>query len=343
MRFLVLFALFFTVACLPAEGDDMYMVSSARKDVTLTGYTRNLKEMMVASEISGRVVRINYDIGDSVGDRPFLELDTTFINLDIANVLTSLARLDVLLKKNESQAVYLEKEFSRIGSLYAEDLATEAQRDAASEKLQQARLEQEALRKEREALGVILEQLREKKKRHSVFIPRGWTITGRMVEQGEVIQSAVPVARASDFRELVVPLSVSEDELAALKALPAIFNVILDGIQVNASIYWINPEFNEQTRKLALELIVRQYEGPRRGGLRLELPLQIDAEGIYIPRAAVMNRYENPTVTIRDSGETVRLLVLGASGDFVTAAEDRRLRPGTVLLPAGSEPSQDRK
>ncbi|GBE35894.1 hypothetical protein BMS3Bbin07_00027 [bacterium BMS3Bbin07] len=134
-----------------------------------------------------------------------------------------------------------------------------------------------------------------------------------------------------------MPLSVSSEELSAIKSLAEEFDAELEGVPVKASLKWINPEFDEKTRKLNVELVIRDLHGQGRGGLMFVLPLRLRSEGLFIPKTAVTNRYENPTVTVKETGEVVKLMPLGESGDFLRVAADKRLVPGTELLAAGQK------
>ena len=148
-----------------------------------------------------------------------------------------------------------------------------------------------------------------------------------------------PVARVADFKHLVVPLSVSAQELGAIQQLDPEFDILLDGKTARAAIEWINPEFDEKTRKLSIELILRSYPGPKRGGLTCRLALQTVTEGVWVPKQAVISRYENPRVFLKKTGAEVKVLVLGQAENHFIIADDPRLPPGAVLqAPAASRP-----
>ncbi len=156
-------------------------------------------------------------------------------------------------------------------------------------------------------------------------------MTARLANEGEIIGPGIPLARISDYRELVVPLTVTSDELSAIKKLPDPFVGKLEGKNVKVAVNWINPVFDERTRKLSLELVIKNYQGEKRGGLKLAIPLHTKSEGLLIPKAAVLNRYENPKVTLKDTGESISIIVIGDSGDSLVIAENPKLFPGMEL------------
>jgi hypothetical protein len=105
-------------------------------------------------------------------------------------------------------------------------------------------------------------------------------------------------------------------------------------VPAKAAIHWVNPEFNETTRKLSIELSVTDYSGEKRGGILCKMPILIDIEGLQIPKAAVTNRYDNPRVTVQKSGDTINVMILSEVNDHFVIANDKRLEIGTALTPA---------
>lgn len=333
MRKLFLVVLALLVPAVSFAGDRL-ITRGAQKEVTLMGFTRGHRAMTIFSEVPGKVLKVNYEVGDTAGSTPFVRLDTTFVDLDIDSTEKAIGRLEVALKQAHSRVAYLEKEFWRIDTLHKGDRATEARRDAAAQELEQAGLERDSLKLELEGLGTKLKELEERRERHSIRIPDGWVVTERTVEAGEVVQPGVPLGRASDFGKLVVPLSVASDELDAIMALSGEFDATLGRSPVKARVNWVNPEFDEKTRKRGIEILITKYDGPRAGGLKFTLPIKVKAEGILVPRAAITERYENPRVKIKATGEVVRVVITGESGQYAIVAEDGRIAPGTELLPA---------
>jgi hypothetical protein len=325
---------FIAIILLPgiALSEESLLTAEAKKEVTLSGYTRSHKAMQVYSEVPGKTLKVNYDIGDTAGKRPFIEIDTTFVDFEIESTGKAAGRLEVALERANSRVEYLEKEFWRVDTLHKGDMATEQRRDAAAQELEQARLERDSMGLELEGLRTRLSELAERRDRHNIFIPAEWVLTGRAVEAGEVVQPGVPLGTASDFRRLVVPLSVSEDELDAMRAMPREFDASVEGAPAKAKINWVNPEFDEATRKRSIELVITKYEGPRAGGLRVAFQVSVRTEGILVPREAITERYKNPRVMLKATGEAVPIIVIGESGSSVIAAEDPRLGPGTELL-----------
>jgi len=62
---------------------------------------------------------------------------------------------------------------------------------------------------------------------------------------------------------------------------------------------------------------------------------------VLIPKAAVVNRYENPNVTLVESGEVVSVKVLREFTDDYLIAETEELLQGTLLQSVNGSPSEE--
>ncbi len=314
-----------------AAAQDVFRVERASKEVVLTGYTRAQATVTVSSEVSGKIVRVTYEVGQVVGKSPFAEIDPTFIEFQLESARQSLRNLEIDFQKSNSRIGYLEKEFTRIDRLFRGQSTAETQRDKAAEDLVQAKLESESIQVRIAEVKTALAELSERRRRHRVSAPSGWIVTDKFVEGGEIVATGTAMGRVADYRELIVPLSVSGRELSAIRRLSSTFTAYLEDQTVDTAVNWINPEFDEKTRKLNIELIVRNYRGEKRGGLLFNLPLQIDTEGLQVPKAALIRRYENPRVRIRSTGEEVRVMILGESNDHYIIVQNPQLSPGVEL------------
>lgn len=312
---------------------DPLVIQEAKKEIVLTGFTRSRTTVTLSSEVAGKVVGVNYDVGQPIEKKPVYEIDTTFIDFEIQSVRQSLKKLEVAQKKLASQTDYLAKEFERIDILHKGDRATEVKRDAAAEEYEQAKFELDSLKMDIAMAKISLNELLERKRRYNIYAPEGWIVVEKIVEKEEIVAAGTPLAKVANYRTLVVPLAVSAKEYAKIKTLPPEFDAQLENRRITAAIHWVNPEFDEQTRKLNIELVVKEYDGEKRGGLSFALPLVIETEGLWVPKSAVISRYDNPRVTLAKTGETVNILVLGEADGYLIVAEDKRLPIGTELSP----------
>lgn len=326
----VLFLLFIS---LPAGilAQEAFTVERAHRQVDLTGYTRAITTVNLSSEVSGKIIERNYDIGQIVGDDPFFVIDTTFIDFQIESTRHRLKQLKITMQMKRSRMNYLKKEFMRIRELYQRNSTAGSKRDLAEEDFTQAELEMNTTDVQITQAQTSLAELEERRRRHRIFAPKGWRVTGVGVEIGEIVQVNTTLASVGDYRNLVVPLALSGDEFATLKRLEEPFGAILEGLSIKTTVRRVNPHFDEKTRKINLELEVHGYTEDHRGGLRLTLPLKVISGRLQVPKAAVINRYENPKVKIKSTGEEIAVIVLGESNEYLMIGDNRQLLPGVEL------------
>jgi hypothetical protein len=285
----------------------------------------------ISSEVSGKITARNYDIGQLVGSDPFFLIDTTFIDFQIEATRQTLKQLNITMQMKRSRVNYLKKEFDRILELFQRNSTAGSQRDSAEEEFTQAKFEMDSTAVQIAQARTTLAELEERRRRHQISAPQGWSITGIQVEVGEIVQVNTPLASVGDYRKLVVPMALSAAEFASLERLEEPFDALLEEIPIKAIIRHIDPQFDEKTRKINLELEVHGYTGNRRGGLRLMLPLKVHTGRLQVPRAAVINRYENPRVKIKSTGEEISIIVLGESNEHLIIGDKPQLTPGVEL------------
>ena len=114
-----------------AEAD--LVVQPASREITLTGYTRSQTTVTLSSEVAGRVLQINYEDGQVIGELPFLSIDSTFVDLEISSVQHTLEQLKITRSKRRSRVDYLDKEYRRIENLFRRGSSPESRRDTALE------------------------------------------------------------------------------------------------------------------------------------------------------------------------------------------------------------------
>ena len=173
------------------HAEEGFRVEKATKEVVLRGYTRSIKRAVISAEVGGRVVQVNYEVGDVLSKTPFARLDSVFVDFDIQSTRLAISQLGIQIKQIDSRIAYLEKDDHRKERLFVKGRTTEVIRDAASQALDQAMLDRKRLMAQQQALEVTLKRQREEKFRYTISGPEGWIVTDRRVEQGEVIQAGV--------------------------------------------------------------------------------------------------------------------------------------------------------
>jgi RND family efflux transporter MFP subunit len=305
----------------PSAPGDVVVAKLAMHRVTLTGYTRARYVMDIVSEEAGRCVNVTADVGDQIGkDGLFAVLDTTFIDLTLKKNQVDQERLANVI-------AFHAKEVGRFEKLVERETAAQSRLDEIQNKLDQAEFQIKTLK-------VQETELKERRSRHYIKIPQGWSIIQRDVETGEWVSVGKNLGKAGDFRTLLVPFALSPEEYRALKRIKGPIELSLSSedqetTALKASVARISPAFDPETRKINVELAVTETLPENRGGLRAELTLEMpDPSGaVLIPAAAVAERYEEFWLT-RANGEKIRVLFLGDGPNNTYRVRAAKVNPG---------------
>jgi RND family efflux transporter MFP subunit len=313
---------FLAVPCSAAESDAALATAEpAVRAISLSGFTRARARLRVVAETPGRVQEVLHDIGDTIGeDGSFGRLDDTFIRLELDEVQVEQERL-------HAQIDYDEREVKRYRKLARQNNASASQLDTLEQTLRDNRHELRVL----EVRQRILE---ERLARTRIRAPAGWRVTGRTVEPGQWVGDGETVGEAADFSLLIVPFALTPEQHAALTRAGDEIRLLLPDLnqEVSAAIYRANPGFDPTTRKIAVDLKIKDELEPRRGGLRARLSLWLPERtgAVLLPAAAVERSYEELWVT-REDGERVRVMLLGPGDE----ANGPRLRVASPDIEPG--------
>ena len=325
-------------AALSAEPPEFAVAEPAMRAITLTGFTRARARLPLIAEVSGRVLTVNYDIGDTIGaDAVFAQIDDTFLRLELEQVSVQEGRL-------RSQIDFDQREVDRYKQLARQNNAAASQLDTYQQTLTNNRHELRRLEVEQRVLE-------ERIARTAISPPTGWRVTARGVEPGQWVNQGEPLGEVADYRTLLVPFALTPEQYTALRALSEQSEGIRLALpdldrQVSASVLRTNPGFDPDTRKIAVELQLGTGLDSRRGGLRAELRLPIPERSgaVLLPPAAVRQSYDEYWVH-PENGDPVRVVLLGR----FSGPDGDRLRvsgpgvtPGTrVLLSTGDSAPPD--
>jgi RND family efflux transporter MFP subunit len=295
---------FLAVPCSAAESDAALATAEpAVRAISLSGFTRARARLRVVAETPGLVQEVLHDIGDTIGeDGSFGRLDDTFIRLELDEVQVEQERL-------HAQIDYDEREVKRYRKLARQNNASASQLDTLEQTLRDNRHELRVL----EVRQRILE---ERLARTRIRAPAGWQLTGRDLEPGQWVTAGENVGKAADFSALIVPFALTPEQHATLISSDEGIRLRLPDLrlEVAATVYRTNPGFDPVTRKIAVDLEIRDRVEPRRGGLRTQLSLHLPERtgAVMLPPDAVERSYEELWVT-REDGARLRVMLLGSS------------------------------
>ncbi|MCU7810072.1 MAG: efflux RND transporter periplasmic adaptor subunit [Candidatus Thiodiazotropha sp. (ex Notomyrtea botanica)] len=308
-----------------SAADSLITAKPAMQREIQSGFTRARTRLVLSAETAGRVSLVNADVGDVVREgEAFACLDQTFIDLELQ---ANKAEQDTLVVDR----TYFRKEVARIRQLLKKNSSSESQLDTAQRNLDKTQIQIQSLQ-------IAANTLKERKSRHCIQAPAGWQVIRRHVEPRQWVNTGEPVVEVGDYRSLLVPFALSMAEYQTLHDKEGLLNVRLpeQQLDVSARLLRISPAFDDTSRKIQVELEITQGIESPRGGLRVELGLDIPLRtgAVLVPEAALDQRYEQYWLK-RPDGEAVRVVYLGRTngpgGDWVSVVSPA-VKPGDQFL-----------
>jgi hypothetical protein len=146
--------------------------------------------------------------------------------------------------------------------------------------------------------------------------------------------------QVGNYQQLLIPLAVTTAELQAIRAADGAGARVADKT-ASYHIATVSPAFDENTRKINIELELDNYSGEQRGGLPFALTLSLPDYGVMVPVAAVRNRYQHPQVQLRSSAQPVAIEIIdhisgSINGTTTDDADEWVHIQATDALPIGS-------
>ena len=298
--------------------DKWVSVEPAMRKVTITGFTRAQSKMPLATEVEGKVSEIFADIGEPIpATKKFACLDDTFAQIDIKSAQNEMSRHNIDIK-------YFKKEVSRHKKLVERQTSAVSVLDGLTRNLNNAK----------QALVVVSirkQRLEEHMRRHCIEAPAGWLVIDRNIESGQWVNEGEVVAHVGNYSQLKVPVTLSQQELAALKNVKDNIKLsLLDfNIKVSAIIQHISPAFDEKTRKILVDLLIKENLPELRGGMRVGLMLKIPdpkSTSFTISKQALEERFEEYWLQPKD-GKKIRVKLLSdqANGKVTISSHEIKL------------------
>ena len=293
----------------------------AYEEISLTGFSRARHEMTLSTEVAGKVKQVFVDVGESVPDDGRVAcLDDTFSHIDIktTNNEIALAKVDV---------AYYKKQVARYKTLASKKSVSISDLDNMERLLSTAKAKEIGQK-------LVKQRQEETLSRHCIIAPAGWLVETRSVEPRQWLDKAEPVVKVGDYSKLLVPFSLTVNELTTLKANQQNLTVWLPEYNqsIPAAIERISPSFDEQSRKIQVDLLLEHNVPVQRGGLRVVLRLNIadSSQTFLVSSKALEKRFEEVWIKTKD-GRSLRVELVGNVSNDLVRIRSSRLTLGDQL------------
>ncbi|MCK9305157.1 MAG: efflux RND transporter periplasmic adaptor subunit [Bacteroidales bacterium] len=233
----------------------------------------------LASELSGRVVEINFKEGQSVRKGDIL------VRLNDDELQAQLTRAEyqykLLGQKLERQEILLKKEA------------------VSREDYDQVSTEYNVLRQDIEQLKIKIEKMK-------IRAPFNGIIGFRYISNGAMLMPNSNVATIVDASNLIAEFSVPEKYVFNnLIGRDANFTVEGNSRKYSATVYAVDPEIDVKTRTILIRARFNNSRGELRPGMsaRVSLSSQAEKKNIYIPNQAIVSGVKGHSVWLLKEGK----------------------------------------
>lgn len=255
----------------------------------LVGTAKPNKEVMIPSETAGKIVQVNFKLGDYVAEGSVIaKVDDTYKRLALET-----AQLNYNKYKED---------YERYRMLREGDAVTEVQLRDMKMGLENADLQIQNARKQLEDTNIRA--------------PFGGVITSKNTELGAFVNTGTPIAGIADISQLKVSLAVSEMNAYNLRKGQDV-NITTDvypGEIFKGKITNISPQ-GSNSHTYPVEIMIPNHgKNPLKAGtyLNAEVNMSKPEPVLMIPRDAIVSSVKDPSVyVIRDSKAGLTKIVTG--------------------------------
>ena len=269
--------------------------STVSEKLTRTGVLQANTDVVLTSEVAGRIVKINKALGDEC------KKGETLLQLDREGYRIGLAQARAAVKQAQVAVDQAGRTMSRTEALKAQDVATEQQFDSAQGGLQGAQATLE--------LAVAAQQAAARSlKGTAVKCPFAGRLAERMVDLGQTVGPSIPLARLVNVDQLKLVMNVTASQLTRLEIGQRVFlSETESATRIIAEVSRLGVAADRLTRTFPVEIVTSGEEGLLRPGqiVRAVCELATHENVLVVPMEAVHIKGDASSVMVAD-GDTAR-------------------------------------
>lgn len=312
----------------PAAADSLatVVVEPARvvRETAFDGVIEAVNQSTVASQTSGRVVELPYDVGD------YVEKDAVIVRFTEAEQRARVRALEAAAEEAEARQAEARLAFNRTRDVYAKKLIAKADLDKAAADLDAARARAEAAR-------AALAEARESLAYTTIRAPYAGLVVARHVQLGEAVTPGKPIMTGVSLEHLRAVVEIPQQHIGPLRKHRKARVIFPDGQSVDASELRIPPGADSATHTFRVLVTLPTGEHDVFPGTLVKVAfVSGEEERLLIPEMAVVRRGEVTGAYVIDDEGRVSLRYLRVG----TPAADGRV-PVLAGLVAGDRVATD--
>ena len=316
-------------------------IGSIRQELTNAGALKPKEQVDITAKATGRVEKINYQIGDRVEKGELiaeLEDDELVQQVNRANASLAVARATV--DQRRAELANSKSDLERFQALFDQGLIPkrEYQAQQTSSQVFESQL-QLAMAQVRQAQAELNEFKIQQRQTHIAAPMTGW-VARRHVDVGALVNASTPILTLVNLSTMVTVASVPEREVGKLRV------GMTPGAELDAfgdktfigRVARISPVLDPATRSAMVEIEIPNPEGQLKAEMfaRVKLGALSTRAAVLIPRAALVYRGAQPGVYVVQNNQPLfRAIEVGVTeGEHVEALTN--LQPGAKIVSTGA-------
>ncbi|MTJ09680.1 MULTISPECIES: efflux RND transporter periplasmic adaptor subunit [unclassified Anabaena] len=338
------------------------------------GNTAPYRVVSVRSQVEGRLIALNLDIGDTVQRGKIIsQLDDTLLltalrqaeaelattESEVARAMTQVNNARAQVERTRLELVQAQADSRRLTQLYKEGAIPEQSAQQAQTRAKTAaqalRSATEQVSTEKQAVsaaqGRVFAQkaavsaAKERRSYARLISPITGVVTEKVTEPGNLLQPGSEVLKVADFSRVKVVAQVSELELAKIQVGQSA-QVKLDAFpdqKFIGRVARISPTADTTARLIPVEIVMPNSRGKIGSGLLARVSFTNPTpQRVVVPATAISSQDKKPEAQLENTNST--LFVLDKKGDKTTVKERSvslgKIANGKIEILTGLQPGE---
>ena len=248
---------------------ERFHAKSITPELVIHGETAPSKEVLISSEISGKVTAIHAREGD------FVKKGQLILEIDPKGKVQQVNQAKAMVKQKT-----LEHKANQ--SLIGKGLQNETRLAASEAELESAKAQLELLSIELAAT--------------KIRAPFSGILENRQVEVGSYLRGGDPIIKVMDFNPFIIKSFAAEKDLHLIKAGQTALGKTLDGKSLEGKIRYVSSTSNKASRTFAVELEIPNPSERQADGVTANISIPLGTtDGVFIS-PALLSLNENGTL-----------------------------------------------
>lgn len=295
---------------------------AAQRVLAITGRTRPQVTVNVVPRVSGQIVRLTKEEGESVKAGELL------VQLDADVAKASLDQADSAVGAQQRAVVEAERNFDRMVQLRERGLTTQQDYDQAKFDLDQARAEQARLLATRRESAARLSE-------STILAPVSGVVLSRPVDRGQVVSTQSTIYELAPLAGVEVEADIDEQFLAEIE--PGMrADVLVAGRdeKLAATLYYVSPKVDPRTGGAKVRLRLDKQVDGLRAGVTTDVNLIVEEldDAVTVARSAILGRDAQARVLVINGGRVEQRGIRFVDWPSEKVIIEQGLAPGEKLV-----------